>query len=90
MMLRSLLRALSTPPQDRDTAPDAAALVAHPSAWSRWTQTGPIACSSWGCTHRPPPNATSADALCCTRECKAAPIGDARAARGGVMPTRPP
>ena len=43
-----------------------------------------------GLLQRPPPNATSADALCCARECKAAPIGDARAARGGVMPTRPP
>ena len=41
-----------------------------------------------GCLLQLPPNATSADAW--LHECKAAPIGDALAARGGVMPTRPP
>ena len=92
-MLPSLLLALSTPPQYRDNAPDAAALVAHPSAWSRWTQTGPIACSRWGCTHRPPPNATAALPL---EEAAAAPYlqraaaPPLAAAAGGALEREPP
>ena len=84
-MLPSLLLALSAPPQYRDNAPDADALVAHPSAWSRWTQTGPIACSRWGCTHRPPPNATAALPL---EEAAAAPYLQraAAAAFGALQP----
>ena len=58
---------------------------------SRWERLRTELIALDGCLlQRPPPNATSADALCCSRECKAAPIGDALAARGGVMPTRPP
>ena len=58
---------------------------------SRWERLRTELIDLDGCLlQRPPPNATSADALCCSHECKAAPIGDARAARGGVMPTRPP
>ena len=58
---------------------------------SRWERLRTELIDLDGCLlQRPPPNATSADALCCSYECKAAPIGDARAARGGVMPTRPP